>query len=173
MELFLVRHAMPEVDPHRSPDSWRLSREGRIAARALRADLPRTPTAVSSPEIKAVETLALGIDRPADRIVTDDGFAEVLRPGEPFDDEVAARRRAWVEGRLDGRHDGWETPGEAATRMQSAIDRHRPERAALVVATHGMAMTAWLTACGHVADGAAAGEFWSQLRFPDVIRLGI
>ena len=101
MELFLVRHAMPEVDPHRSPDSWRLSREGRIAARGLRAELPRPATAVSSPEIKAVETLAVGIDRPADRIVTDDGFAEVLRPGEPFDDAVLAGP-ARVADRVEG-----------------------------------------------------------------------
>ena len=37
----------------------------------------------------------------------------------------------------------------------------------------GMVMIAWLAAHGHVAPGTSAGTFWSDLRFPDVIRLGI
>ena len=43
---------------------------------------------------------------------------------------------------------------------QSAIAGERP----LLVATHGMAMTVWLTARFRLAD---PGSFWECLRFPD------
>ena len=43
---------------------------------------------------------------------------------------------------------------------------------ALVVATHGMVLTAWLVhGRQRLAPGKAAA-FWERMRFPDVIRVG-
>ncbi|GAB3742358.1 histidine phosphatase family protein [Microlunatus parietis] len=92
--------------------------------------------------------------------------SEVVRPGEPFDDDHRARRLAWVIGRPDGRHRGWETPEQAAARFQAGLDDLPGE---VVVATHGMVLTAWLVARGVVAAGTEAGSFWTGLAFPDVV----
>lgn len=173
MELFLVRHAMPEIDPGAAPESWPLSPGGRLAASALRHDLPWPAVAIASPETKAVETLGLAMGQDTSQIVIDEGFREIIRPGEPFDDDVASRRLAWVEGRRDRTHDGWESPVDAATRFQQAIDRHRPPTGPMILASHGMVITAWLSSVGHVSPGDSAGAFWSQLRFPDVVRMTI
>lgn len=90
---------------------------------------------------------------------------------EPFDDAFRARRRAWVEGRLDSRHVDWETPLEAAERFDAAITEHARHAATLVIGTHGMALTAWLVhARGAVAE-QEAGAFWAALAFPEVIKV--
>lgn len=54
------------------------------------------------------------------------------------------RRMAWVEGRLDERHEGWETPQVTAHRFAAAVADHAVPGTPLVVASHGMAITAWL-----------------------------
>jgi broad specificity phosphatase PhoE len=107
---------------------------------------------------------------PGAEIVEDARFCEVARPGEPFDDDVLDRRRAWVEGRLDRRHDDWELPGEAAERFHRGVmnyDRSDP----IVIATHGMVLTAWLVAIGEVSSGRPAGGFWRSMTLPLVITL--
>ena len=159
----LIRHAEPLVMPGTDPAAWPLSADGVRAARGLRPHLPDAASFVASTERKAVETLAHAIDREPDR---DDRFDEVRRPGERFDDDVHARRRAWVEGALDARHAGWETPDEAASRFDDGV---RARQGDLVVATLGMILTSWLVRIGRVAAGAEAGEFWARLRFPDLI----
>jgi broad specificity phosphatase PhoE len=165
VKVVLVRHAMPTLDPDQAPEDWPLSPGGRLAAAALRPSLPGAAVRLASTERKAVETLALATDLPP---VQDIRFGEVARPGEPFDDDVRDRRRAWVEGRPDQRHRGWERPGEAAARFGAALADHASDLP-LVVATHGMVLTAWLVSVGHVDAGAAAGRLWAELAFPDVV----
>ncbi|XVV17447.1 hypothetical protein ACQP2X_24615 [Actinoplanes sp. CA-131856] len=71
-----------------------------------------------------------------------------------------------------GMPDSWEPPTAVVARFGAAVERHRARAAArpLVVATHGMALTCWLTAQGLIT--AEPARFWANLRFPDVIEIG-
>lgn len=167
--LILVRHAEPEAAPAEDPRTWPLSPAGRRAARQLRDRLPQAGRWVSSTERKARETLecaAVG----ARRIGQEGRFDEVRRD-EPYDDAFRQRRRAWVDGTLDDRHLGWETPEEAAARFDRAVADHAKHGVPLVIATHGMVLTAWLVHARHWLAPEEAGAFWAELAFPDVVML--
>lgn len=112
MRILLVRHAEPQASPVLAPGQWSLSIAGRAAAKDLRHRLPATGLWVTSTEVKAYETLLCARAAGQPMITQDPRFDEVRRI-EPFDDDFRARRRAWVEGHLDERHRGWETPLEA------------------------------------------------------------
>ncbi|MEV0312357.1 histidine phosphatase family protein [Nonomuraea fuscirosea] len=155
--LLLVRHAMPAYGPAVPPHAWTLSAEGWQAARRLVGRLPGDARLVSSDEVKAWQTL--GGD---DAVTRDRRFGEVARV-EPWEGGYRELRRAYVDG---ADHPGWEARAEVAGRFDAGITEQlalaggRP----LVVATHGMAMTVWVTArLGLDRPGA----FWADLRFPD------
>jgi broad specificity phosphatase PhoE len=156
VNLILVRHAMPVVDSAAPPESWRLSSEGLSAARGL--TLPADACLVASTVPKASETLAS-----FGPVAQDHRFGEIRREGEPFHGNFRELRLAYVEG-VD--HPRWEARVDAVARFDAAVAAHR-ERAGdrpLVVGTHGMVLTVWLTArIGLVSPG----QFWSALRFPD------
>lgn len=170
MRVVLVRHAEPEVMPDVDPRRWRLSEAGRIAARTLGARLPAHAVLVSGTEPKAYETLTCAAG-PDVAVAQHPGFDEVDR-NEPFDADYRARRMAWVQGRLDERHAGWETPHETAIRFDQAIALHATAGSPLVVASHGMAITAWLVYERRLLVLRDAGRFWSAMAFPDVIEVG-
>lgn len=141
-----------------------------MAAAALGHALPDDSVWVSSPELKAVETLRCARQAADVEIREDDRLGEVFRPDEPFDERFAERRRAWVEGRIDERHIGWEPREDAASRFDAAV-RAREGSPSLVVGTHGLVLTAWLVSIGQVEPGSPAGAFWARLAFPDLIRV--
>lgn len=91
-------------------------------------------------------------------ITQDARFGEVRRT-EPFDEDFKARRRAWVEGHLDERHEDWQSPWDAATRFDLAVSEHSARGDLLVIASHGMVLTAWLAHIGLVAAGQAASHY--------------
>lgn len=124
---------------------------------------------MSSTETKAHETLLCAGGRDV-TVAQDPGFDEVRRY-EPFDGDYEARRTAWVEGRLDERHEGWETPDVTAQRFDSAVAARAASGAPLVIASHGMAMTAWLVHSRHVIAPDHAARFWRALAFLDVIEV--
>ncbi|GAA1793063.1 hypothetical protein GCM10009682_13660 [Luedemannella flava] len=160
--IVLVRHAMPLIDPDADPATWPLSPEGEAAARALGPSLPADAVLVASDEPKAHATLALatGLD-----VTADARLREVTRPREPYRDDFAHARRAYVSGSPPP---GWEPPSAVVARIDAAIVAHRVEGRPLVLAGHGMAFTTWLSARGLIADAAA---FWSALRLPDMIEV--
>lgn len=121
---------------------------------------------VSSPERKAIETLSLATGLPAQGILRHPDLGEVRRV-EAVDEGFHARRSDWVAGRLDARHEGWETPEEAATRFERALTSFGD--APLVIGTHGMVLTAWAAWCGLVPGGEGAAVFWRGLRMPDAL----
>lgn len=146
MRVRFVRHAMPLVDAQRAPADWDLTREGEAEAAAPRLRLRRlTPDAsaviVSSPERKAVQTVALATERPTDSIRTDAGFREIDRH-ETVSEDFRDARRAWIAGELDARHSNWESPQHAADRMDAALRSANAQT--VIVGTHGMVLTAWL-----------------------------
>lgn len=167
----LVRHADPAATPDADPRRWPLSAEGRAAARRLQERLP-SGLWVASTETKARETLELAAGG-AVPVPQDEGFDEVRREGEPFGEHFQAGRYAWIAGRHDERHTGWETRQQAADRFEDAVRRHAPDAAegVLVVGTHGMVLTAWLVLVARRLDPEHATRFWTDLRLPDVIEV--
>lgn len=159
----LIRHAMPEVDAATEPAKWGLSEAGVEAAGALRLNSAGARV-VSSPERKAHRTAELAA---AADVRTDPRFREVDRV-ELVHDGFRDARRAWIAGRLDERHDGWESPDAAVRRFHEGLLAQDAQH--VVVGTHGMVLTAWLAAQGLIADAVA---FWDALRFPDVVEVAI
>ena len=154
--LILVRHAMPACEQSVPPELWPLSVEGREAARAL--DLPPGAYLVASGEVKAWQTL-----EPFGAAVRDARFNEIRRRAEPWDGNFRELRRAYVDG---ADHEDWEPRASVVARFDAAIEDHtvRGGGRPVVVATHGMAMTLWLTVKIRLPDPA---RFWESLRFPD------
>lgn len=155
--LILVRHALPAYGPDVAADQWPLSRDGHDEARLLAATLPAHPYLVASAERKAWQTL-----EPAGQVVRDRRFNEVSRV-EPWEGEFRQLRRQYVDG-VD--HPDWEPRSQVAERFGDAVDEHSgtAQGRPVVVATHGMAVTLWLTARIGLSD---PGAFWADLRFPD------
>ena len=163
MTLFLVRHAMPAFGPEAPAAAWELSSEGRCDARALSKALPAGALLVASREPKARQTL-----EPAGSVHTDGRFNEVARD-EPYEGDFRSRRRAYVAG-TD--YAGWEPRAQVVARFTAGV-RFWTARAGarpLVIASHGMAMTLWLTATVGLAD---AGAFWADLRLPDLLAVDV
>ncbi len=166
MALILVRHAMPFVEPDVPTGDWRLASEGKVAARALRPLLPARSYFVASSEPKAIETLGELTD-PAD-VVVDEGFREARRPW------TAAGYRPLAQAYVDGAdHTGWEPRAAVLSRFAAAVDRHAALASdrTLVIGTHGLALTLWLSSLMRLEGGPAG--FWSSLRFPDLIEIDV
>jgi broad specificity phosphatase PhoE len=156
--LILVRHAVPAYDESTPAEHWPLSDEGAAEARAL--PMPPGAYLVASDEVKAWQTL-----QPFGTVTRDPRFGEVRRDTEPWDGPYRTLRRAYVDG---ADHDGWEPRAEVVERFDRAVRDHTVRAGArhLVVASHGMAMTVWLTAKVGIP---APAQFWESLRFPDRI----
>lgn len=156
--LVLVRHAMPAFGPDVPAHDWELSDEGHAAAAELAQVLPGGALLVGSAEPKAYQTV-----EPAGAAFRDERFNEVRREGEPWEGNYRELRRAYVEG---ADHAGWEPRSQVAKRFDNGITEYRAAAGdrPLVVASHGMAITIWLTERIGLRD---PGEFWADLRFPD------
>lgn len=146
---------MPAHGPDVPARDWHLSPEGRTAAAALCARLPAGAQLVASSEPKAIQTL-----EPAGRAATDPRFDEISR-AEGYAGDFRTARRAYVEG---ADHSDWEPREEVVRRFAAGVAAHTAGDEHVVIATHGMAMTLWLTAAVGLKD---PGEFWAALTFPD------
>ncbi len=154
----LVRHAMPAYGPHLPAHEWTLRADGQAAATALVAHLPTGAHLVASAEPKAWQTL-----QPAGPVTRDPRFNEVERDGEPYGGDYRQLRLAYVAG-TD--HAGWEPRVRVVERFDAGIADHlaRAGERTLVVASHGMAMTLWLSARVGLDDPT---HFWTELSLPD------
>jgi broad specificity phosphatase PhoE len=163
-DLLLVRHAMPAFGPDQPSDQWELSAEGHAAAAGLARRLPPGAHLVASEEPKAWQTLT-----PAGAVIRDARFNEVRRKGEPYDGNFRELRQSYVDG-VD--HPGWEQRAQVAARFESGVADHLAVAgtAPMVIASHGMAMTIWLTARIGLAD---PGAFWAELRLPDLLEVDL
>jgi broad specificity phosphatase PhoE len=160
--LILVRHAMPDHGPHRPARDWHLSPDGWAAAHALCELLPPDARLVASSEPKAIETL-----QPAGPVVSDPRFDEISRV-EAYDDDFRRNRRAYVNG-TD--LPDWEPREHVVRRFDAGVREHAEAASGpLVLASHGMAMTLWLTATIGLHD---PGDFWAGLGFPDAHRVDL
>ena len=159
--LWLVRHAMPAHGPEVPAAGWELSEQGRQAAESIRGVLPAGALLVSSTEPKARQTL-----EPSGDVRTDERFNEIWRD-EAYSADFRTARRAYVSG---AEHPGWEKHVPVVARFGAGVRHWRAMAGSrpLVIASHGMAITLWLSATVNVTD---PGRFWAGLRFPDVIEV--
>jgi broad specificity phosphatase PhoE len=128
------------------------------AAAHLVSTLPRRATFVASAERRCWESLPGRTPRHDPRL------NDVNRPGERWSSDFRRQRRRWVEGVPV---EGWERHGHAAQRFADAVDAATAEGARdVVIVSHGMVLTNWLTAIGAL-DRDEAGAFWELLTFPD------
>lgn len=161
--LILVKHGRPVIAPGRPRSSWRLSAEGRAAARRLAARLdPLSPARlVSSAEPKAAETArilgeALGLSAAVDPDFGEHRADEgaFLAP-EVFEAEVAA-----LFARPAHRVMGEETGAAARARFATALARHGlPDGDTAIVVAHGRIITLWLSQ----ELGLEPMAFWRRL----------
>ena len=139
--LYLVRHAMPRVEPEVPSHRWRLDDAGKAAAAELARVLPDGPCLwCASTEPKAVETaeaMAAGHGRPL--VSVDAGFGEVARPNV----FVRNHRHLASQYVAGTRHTGWEEHEAVIARFDTAVQTslRKARGRNVVVATHGMAMT--------------------------------
>ncbi|MET9315354.1 histidine phosphatase family protein [Kribbella sp. NPDC003505] len=155
--LILVRHAMPAHGPDTPARDWALAPEGQVAARSLCGRLPTGARLVASSEPKAIASLG-----PAGNVVQDPRFDEISR-AEVYGETFREQRRAYVDG---ADHIGWEARDDVIRRFEAGVVEHiaAADGRPVVIASHGMAMTLWLTAAVGLDD---PGAFWADLRFPD------
>ena len=166
--LILVRHAVPIQDPAVPPPQWQLSDDGRIAARALAGRLKHlNPQAVvSSPEAKAVETMAILCEDLGMSVEIDTAFAELHRPRWPFSDTASFEARVIRLLELPGDSiEGAEPAGEAAARFAAGLARY-PSRP-LMIGTHGTILAAYLSR----VSGLDPAALWQSLRLPEAVVL--
>jgi broad specificity phosphatase PhoE len=163
--LYLVRHAMPQIDPAADPATWPLGAGGRAAARQLSRRLPAGAFLVASDEPKAWQTLDPG----GERGVPQDARLREVRRTEEFNDDFRRVRRSYVSGAVIA---GWEPQIEVACRFAAAIEAATDHAGGrdVVVASHGMAMTVWLTQAISLPE---PGEFWAGLRYPDLLAVDL
>jgi broad specificity phosphatase PhoE len=161
--LILVRHAMPSYGPEVPPDRWELSDDGRAAACRLAGVLPSGALLAASAEPKAWQTL-----EPLGAVLRDRRFNEVSRV-EPWEGDYLQLRREYVNG---ANHAGWEARCDVEERFGEAVGDHlsAADGRPVIIATHGMAMTIWLTTAIGLPD---PGGFWRDLRFPDAHRVDL
>ncbi len=150
--LLLVRHAMPAIDPAADPSAWALGGRGLAASRRLARWIPPGALLIASEEPKAWQTL----DPDGSVDVRRDFRLGEVRRIEAFSDDFRVNRRRYVSGSLIA---GWEQHAEVARRFAGAV-RDAAGRD-VVVASHGMAITVWLSHAVGLADpggvlGAAA-----------------
>jgi broad specificity phosphatase PhoE len=131
------------------------------AAGELNRRLPPGAYLVASDEPKAWQTL----DPDGERGVPQDARLREVRRTEEFNDNFRRVRRSYVTGAVIP---GWEPQTEGACRFGAAIEAAADAAGGrhVVPASHGMAMTVWLTKMLPLAD---PGSFWAELRFPDVL----
>ena len=159
--VYLVRHAMPVVDASLTPRQWRLDGEAMAAASRLRDRLPPVIRLVASSETKAQQTgEAIAASRVP--VAADAGFDEVDRPAD-FDPRYRETAAAYLDG---SPKPGWEPRGDVVARFGAAVARHRGGDGALVVVTHGLAMSLW---AAHIHKRQQIADWWARLAFPDVV----
>ena len=163
--MLLVRHSLPEPDPARPAEEWRLSEEGRRRCGPLAERLQAyEPSAiVSSTEPKARETAALIGDELGLAVRESSGLRETARRTVPWlqAEELQRGIRALFD-RPDEVVFGEESAAGALARFSAAVE-DLDERT--IVVSHGTVISLYAAA----RTGRDAFELWSGLELPDLV----
>ncbi len=165
--MYLIRHAEVVVDEAAAAHEWRLSEDGRRAAREL-ASAPcwrRLAAVVSSPEPKARSTADPIAAAARLAVEEDEGLREVRRNATWT--AGANAYIALVASYFGGTLPDWEPPSEAQTRIVHSVERAWAEvDGSLCAVSHGLLLSlflAWLD-----GRGAPTLEEWMSISLPAV-----
>lgn len=174
MNLVLVRHAAPQVDPDTAAAGWPLSARGLAAATALarHGALDGVGRVLHSPEPKAAQTAAaIGAAR---RLTCEpvSGLGEVRRPAAFVSSE---QREAEVAAYLAGSAlAGWEPYAAAQARIcgaiRSLLRAAGPSADAVAIVSHGLILTLFCSAL--FGERLRLAE-WRSIAMPDLCLLDL
>ena len=170
MQVILVKHAKPIINPDQDAKLWSLSPEGLAKAAALadRLHIFKPTGILHSTERKAAQTANAISTRLPVSCDSVDGIHEHDRTGSPFLDTDAFDRAirdlfSHPEGRIFGNESG----DEACARFSSALNGILGTscQTCPVVVAHGTVISLWLARyCG--LDGY---DTWRQLSMPSAV----
>jgi broad specificity phosphatase PhoE len=170
-KLFLIKHAMPELDPNVPAREWRLGERGRGLSELLANKVAAysLDVIVSSVEPKALETAQIVANRLGKPHEIAEGLHEHDRRNMPF------MRREELEARVAEFFAkpnelvlGSETADQAHARFADAIARvieKHPQKNIAVVA-HGTVISLFIARANPMPF-----EFWKRLGLPSVVVL--
>jgi|SRR5581483_743078 len=178
--VILVRHAAPLADPEQPACTWRLSAEGRAAARRLAALalFDHATGFYAGPEPKARETLApAAAEREHEVRSYDDLRESESGPWLGERDFLAAVRRFFARPQ-EPAAPGCEPGGAAAARFAARLEALRAEHPPAVYPGHALPGTFAIASGGRVLaaylaqllgyDAEQAFDLWQRLRLPDL-----
>jgi broad specificity phosphatase PhoE len=168
--LILIKHALPDIDPARPAQEWRLGDTGRSQAEELAERLrPYAPQRViTSREPKASETgqiLASILDLPCSQV---QGLHEQERLNESYTDTATFRSKIqllFLEP--DSLHFGTETASEAQHRFSAAIETilNNYSESIIAVVAHGTVISLYAAPLLN----RDAFELWQSLECGDFV----
>ena len=174
--ILVVRHAEPQVDPHRKASTWQLTAAGCTAAREISSRLAgyRPDVIVTSPERKARETGRIIAGALGLAVSEHEGLGEQGGDGVEFiaDRELFREtvRRHFVESTrtLLGHESSYEATARFA-RVVSDLGELAPAAQCPVLVSHGRVMAAFMAS----VTGADAWAIWNGLMMPDAIAVDL
>jgi broad specificity phosphatase PhoE len=172
--LVLIKHAMPVIEPHAPPSSWRLSEEGRLQSVALAGRLEGygLKRVLSSEEPEAAETAEIVAEHLGLACTSASGLHEHDRAGATFgtreDFELAAKTFFDNPGMLVW---GNETAERARARFASSVRAVLEEypKGNLALVAHGTVNALFLARYRDID----AFDFWCRLDLPSSCALSL
>lgn len=172
-QLILVKHSLPDIDPDRPRNAWRLSDEGRTRAARLAERLRsyKVDRIVTSPEPKAAETAGIVAQALGSMPVeTLDALREHDDRGAPFQDRAAFRAtvRRFFEHRGDAVF-GPETADAAHERFAACVEVLfvPPDAATTVAVAHGRVISLFVARRSQLDPYT----LWERLDLPSFVVL--
>lgn len=163
-KIYLVRHCQAEGQP---PES-QLTEEGIKQAKEL-ADflsLFKVDRIISSPFLRAVETIKPFSQKTTIEIVTDERLAERVLSANSMPDWFEKLKVTFSD--MDLKYEGGESSKEAMDRIVQAVNELvRSDAESSVIVTHGNIMSLLL----NFYNKSFGFDEWQQLSNPDVFRL--
>lgn len=172
--LILVKHSVPEIEPDRPANTWRLSQEGRLRARRLAEQLKdfQPELLVSSSEPKAKETAEIIARLLQIKVETVEELHEQDRTNVPYLSAEAFQVSIREFFRKpDELVFGKETANQAHTRfyraVHSVLNDHRNRTVAIVA--HGTVIALFVARLTGVGDLS----LWNELGLPSFVALDL
>jgi len=166
-EIFFVRHAHSTYTPEEltRPLSEKGIRDARRVTKILESE--NLDHVVSSPYLRAIQTVEEAADYLNQDVILIDGFKERLLSSAPLNDFQGAIRKVWEEPSFhwEGGESNVDAQKRGVAAMLDLLNEFEGKRVA--VGTHGNIMVLIM----NYFDSKYGLAFWESLDMPDVYRL--
>jgi 2,3-bisphosphoglycerate-dependent phosphoglycerate mutase len=166
-KLYIVRHAMVNVDAQVPASQWRLSADGIKATRelALRETWGDVNTVYHSPEPKAVETAKVIAEVIGASLQVEPDLRELaMNTGFLTTEEFDLRVGAYLDGAFD---DAFEDYSEAQERIVTCVNRlvRDAQGQSIALVSHGRILTVFFSA---ILNRRLGYDEWKSIGLPDL-----